>query len=296
MAKDQFTFENAHGSSAFPAEVILNHTSMTGRFQEHFVYCHWHRHMEFIYVTNGRAAFEIDSKVVEVSSGEVLMVNCNELHSGYALGNSPCSLYAFIFDPAMLSFANNDVCQENYIDPFVKGKFKMPSLIKGDFLWEKNIASQIALIIERFKQPHIGYELEVKAALYSIFASLIVNHVYIENTEETEQKKYKIEKIKKVLSHIKANYREKIYINELAAVASMSTDHFFKFFKSFIGKTPIEYINFCRISEAEHLLVNSQLSILEIALSIGYENVSYFIKTFKKYNMCTPKEYRKCHF
>jgi len=85
----------------------------------------------------------------------------------------------------------------------------------------------------------------------------------------------------------------KIYISDLAQLVNMSEDNLFKFFKTLTGKTPIGYINLYRIEMAEGLLRDNHIPLTEICFSVGFDNISYFIKTFKKYKNCTPKEYRK---
>ena len=107
------------------------------------------------------------------------------------------------------------------------------------------------------------------------------------------KKDYKIDLIKKILNYIHENYNDKIYIEDLALEANMNVKYFCRFFKSVIGKTPVEYINSYRIEKATELLQTETLSISNIALSVGIDNFSYFVKQFKKYKNCTPSQYRK---
>lgn len=73
----------------------------------------------------------------------------------------------------------------------------------------------------------------------------------------------------------------------------MNVQYFCRFFKSVVGKTPVEYINSYRIEKATELLQTETLSISNIALNVGIDNFSYFIKQFKKYKNSTPSQYRK---
>ncbi|MDB5053509.1 MAG: AraC family transcriptional regulator, partial [Bacilli bacterium] len=88
-------------------------------------------------------------------------------------------------------------------------------------------------------------------------------------------------------------FQHKIHIHELAALLSISEGHFCRFFKSLLKQTPIEYINSVRINHAIKLLHNPDLKIIDIALDVGFDNLSYFIKTFKRYKKCTPSEFRQ---
>ena len=66
-----------------------------------------------------------------------------------------------------------------------------------------------------------------------------------------------------------------------------------KLFKKATGVTCVDYINGVRLSQAaNHLLVTSS-SIIDVALGVGYNNVSYFNRQFKAVYNVTPKEYRR---
>lgn len=58
-------------------------------------------------------------------------------------------------------------------------------------------------------------------------------------------------------------------------------------------KSPMNYLNFYRIERACFQLLNSDASIIEIAMNCGFNDLSYFIKTFRKYKGITPAKYRK---
>lgn len=294
MQKKSVIFESLHGSSSFPIDVILNTTDMTGRYQEHFMYCHWHKHVEFIHMTGGKAVFEVDTKRIAVQEGQGLLINRGELHSGYALENSQCTLYAIIFDPSMLRFHEGDCCQDSYMAAFLRGSYRLPGLIAGEAGWERKVLQHMQRLVEVYQAGRYGYELKVKAALYEILAEILENGAYeVTDGQAGEPGKNKLERMKKVLAYIQSNYMHRITVEELADLINMSDDNFYRVFKAVTGRTPIEYINLYRIRSAEKLLRHKELSVLEVAMHTGFENVSYFIKTFRRHMGCTPGEYSK---
>jgi len=68
--------------------------------------------------------------------------------------------------------------------------------------------------------------------------------------------------------------------------------YFVRFFKENTGKTPVSYINSYRVYKACELFRTSDLSVLEVAYECGFENVGYFIRTFKKQMNMTPLKYK----
>lgn len=73
----------------------------------------------------------------------------------------------------------------------------------------------------------------------------------------------------------------------------MNENYFCRFFKDNIGMSLTTYINKYRCEKAAKLLLDSNLKILGVAISCGFDNNSYFIRTFKSIKGCTPKEYRR---
>ena len=97
-----------------------------------------------------------------------------------------------------------------------------------------------------------------------------------------------------VIKYIKENLTSKdITIEDLAQKACLSTSHFHKKFKNTLGTSPIDYINSEKIKFAKRLMITNQKTpISEIALKSGFNNVSYFIRQFKKLEMMTPQQFK----
>ena len=68
--------------------------------------------------------------------------------------------------------------------------------------------------------------------------------------------------------------------------------YFCRIFKSAIGATFTEYLNFVRVCKAEKMLSRTNNSILDISEAVGFSSVSYFNRVFKKYRNCSPRAYR----
>lgn len=99
-------------------------------------------------------------------------------------------------------------------------------------------------------------------------------------------------RIKKAVNYINRNPEKRLTLNELATVAEMSLYHFARSFKSYLGKTPYQYVMEQKMEKAKILLMSTNKSIIQIGLDVGYENQSHFTKTFKKTVGQTPKMFR----
>ena len=100
-------------------------------------------------------------------------------------------------------------------------------------------------------------------------------------------------KLKKVQAHIGQNLFEKITLDDLSALAGLSTYHFARLFKATTGLAPYQYIQKLRMEHSQRLLLETDLPVIQIGLEVGIENPSHFSSFFKQYTGLTPTAYRK---
>ena len=92
---------------------------------------------------------------------------------------------------------------------------------------------------------------------------------------------------------MEASYASTITLQEIADSVQMTPKYFCKFFREMTRSSPIEYLNSYRIERACYLLLTTNQSITEVAYNTGFNDLSYFIKLFKRYKGITPKQYIK---
>ena len=101
------------------------------------------------------------------------------------------------------------------------------------------------------------------------------------------------EVIKNAIQYMTQNYNKPLTLEETAAQVQLNPSYFSSLFKKSCGSSFKEYLNYIRIEESKHLLSNTNYSIIDIAIAVGFEEQSYFTRVFKKYTGLTPKQYRK---
>ena len=95
------------------------------------------------------------------------------------------------------------------------------------------------------------------------------------------------------IKYIEKNYSNEILIDDICAELNINKCYFCSVFKKEIGLTFINYLNNYKIEKSKELLKNPNLSLLDISLSVGYNNQSYFSTVFKKTTSKTPLEFRE---
>ena len=99
--------------------------------------------------------------------------------------------------------------------------------------------------------------------------------------------------IRKAISYINDNYADRIALQDVAQYTCLSPNYLSQLFKQETGKSFLEYLTHCRVEAAKKLLVQSNLTISEIAFKLGYDMPSYFSEVFKRSEGFTPSQYRK---
>lgn len=100
-------------------------------------------------------------------------------------------------------------------------------------------------------------------------------------------------KLYPAVRHLSRNLTSKVTIEELAELCYMSKSWFYELFQKEYGMTPMEYRDSLLMEKACALLRSEELSVTEIAEQLGFENVSYFSKFFRKYQGISPSQYIK---
>ncbi len=260
-----------HGSDSFPIAVYNSTLSITH---------HWHSEDEFIYMEQGSAEYSIGREKFFLQAGDAAFCGGRTLHS-LILGNN-AKFKALVYDRSYI-FGTKDICRKYFGKPIKRHYI-------SDIVPHCEISEAVKEICNNVNNKSYGYEAEVKYKLLRLHSLIIQNNLY----EETTVTEHPFEQnLLTVIEYIHNNYSKKLYIDELSAIVGYSSVYFEKLFKSYIGKTPSEYIMIYRLNAAQRYLTATDCSVLEIAQMCGFQNVSYFIRTFRKFCNTTPYKYRQ---
>jgi AraC-like DNA-binding protein/mannose-6-phosphate isomerase-like protein (cupin superfamily) len=259
------------------------------------LYMHWHEHFEILLMVEGRAIFHIDSKPFEAGPGDIVIVPSGALHVGYSAGIGPLHYYAIVFNAALLkSNKTTDPMHAVYIAPYLDGSLVFPIMLRHTDSTNAVFKSVLEQVIQEFEGKQRGHELLVKSQMYILFTLLSRQFMPDQLPEKVKASHSRnVDRFKKLLLYIDAHYQEPITVAQAASIVNLNPYHFCKTFKKTTGSTLIEYINFVRVNAAEKLLLESDLTVTEIAEHIGCGNPNYFTKLFKQYKGIAPSQWRK---
>lgn len=248
------------------------------------------RAMEICEVVSGRVQIQVGTEFVEAGAGDFVYVPPTMMFGVTALEGT-ASVRGMVFDTAILE-ANMDRFDTEILYMFrVQSKSRAAVFTEGHPV-HSTLAVYMEQSYEEYSTKDVCYMLPIRANIYLMMTALL--RFYCGSKDELDRMLYhNVLRLRPVIDYIALNFKEKIYVDKLAAMLNVSPDYFTKMFKDSIGKTPIDYINGMRINCALSHLCNTDMSMAEIAEDVGFCNPNYFHKIFKQYMVTSPLAYRK---
>ncbi len=232
---------------------------------------HWHENVEILYF-HGNGGIICDRQSYATSDGDIAIVNSNTLH---AIPNcSGVTHDCLIIDSAFLSKCDINISE-----------IKFEAVIK-----DKKAAELFLLAAGEVIKMRGGDEYGAAAAKAAILTLMV--HLCREHAVSDAVNCIHGDTVKRAIAYIRSNYDEQLSVDLIADKVNVSKFYFCREFKRETGYTVVHYINNLRCREAQKLLKSGNHTVSEAARLCGFENLSYFTRTYKAIIGCTPTESR----
>lgn len=282
--------ENArHGTREFP--VGFYEAQIPQHFQNMLV--HWHEEMEFAKVLSGMLRYDIDQVRYEIKAGDILLISPDTLHSAHQVGEEAASTASMVFHLRLAGIETEDGCTQRYVQPIRDGTVRIPPVLSpGEPYYDQiNACFEVMWACRDGNLPY--RELQFKSQVFSLLQ--YVWQFSAGRAMEPPRRTLRLyeDKLKLALAYIQEHYAEPITIAQLARICGFSQVHFMNIFKAAIGSTCIEYLVEYRLARAALDLQETDHSVTQVALDVGFQNTSYFNRAFKRQYAMTPTAYRR---
>lgn len=230
---------------------------------------------QLLYIASGQGHFFINGQERVVSAGNIIVYLPGQPQEYVYFKDDKTDVY-------WVHFTGSDV--EKIID-YYNIRLSENIIYIGtspDYQW------LFGQIIQEMQLCRPRFEELISLLLRNIFILISRNLIKANRADNSLENEVEL-----AMHYFRENYRSEINVEDYALSRGMSASNFYRVFKQISGSTPLQYILKLRLSNAQNLLENSNLSIAEIASAVGYENPLYFSRLFNKHIGVSPSEYRK---
>lgn len=247
---------------------------------------HWHTPLEIVIVLENNYQVICNSVTYNLEEGDILFINSGVVHSmdiavvGRRLFYQiDCSILHCLKElhPVFAIISPALYLKKKELDPI-----------------HEKIYSMLLKVLEEYISNNDFNESMIYSIILQVFVEIGRNYSQLNDTLHLEHAKHKIytEKFFNICKYIDNNFFEQLTLEEVANLAGFSKFHFARLFKQFTGLTFYSYLVQKRISYAEKLLIDPNVTIIEVGLQSGFSNIQSFNRTFKLNKGCTPTEFR----
>lgn len=276
-----------HGTAAQPYSY---HRTLITAANDNVLYNHWHAEMEFIYMTKGEATFYVEDHEFHLATKDALFIPSSNLHRASNTHHNNCEFYALVFRPEVIAMPEQTSLYSRYILPVLSVNALSAYHFSSNRDWEGQVCCFLSQMSLFYSEDFTQNELAIKGFLLVIWQLFFQYYQY----EQLSNRKIlqNMERLNTVLEYIDVHLIDDMTLEELSSVASVGKEQFCRSFKKAIGTTPFVWINRKRLQKACVLLTSTDKKITDIATLSGFNNISYFNRSFLNYLACTPNEYR----
>lgn len=244
---------------------------------------HWHEDMEIVRVKCGSACFCIDGTKYDATCGDVIVLRPFAMHSILNNG-SDLIVEAIVFNVRLLTDADGRSLQ--YFAPLLHDKNAVPAKICPNDEYYSYFDECLSNVFSNTDQNK-----DALTCLNELFLQIYSNRLI--NTAQNLTEDKRCYTVKRALEYIYSEFANEIVVENLSKHCGYSEFYTMKLFKHFTDYSCVDYANNYRLTIAGRKLLGSDCGIAEIAKSIGFNNISYFNRQFKKLYGKTPREFRK---
>lgn len=273
-----------HGTHLFPVACYLDILP-----RDEFSW-HWHNELELGIVTEGSVIVEIGSAKYRLQAGEGFFVNSNVLHAG-SVEETSCVIHSVVCHPRAICGGTDNIIWQKYVKPLMENQACPGFHLKPDVDWQKKILDSIAFLWRKAEEEGPAFEIYIRNEL-SVIVALLSERQPVMNRKTFGRAQRNNARIKEMLTYIQINYGQEITIEDIAAVCAISVSECIRCFRETTNTTPIAYLKSYRLQQAALKLQFTDEKISVIAEKCGFQEMSYFAKSFKEVYGCTPSEYR----
>lgn len=260
-------------------------------------YNHFHQEYEIYLLLGGRRRFFFDNRAYIAEAGSLILVDSGQIHMSHSVPNDPFKQYERI----ILYIDRNKVKQYDAMFP----DLKMGEYIRQHFgiytlstEQQRRIAYMFRSIMreldEQLPRSQTAIDLEILSMFINFWReSTPVSYLQDKESPNKEGREGKYATVYAVSDYVSAHFCEEITLDQLANRFFISKYYLSRSFREVTGLGIREYVNLLRVQKAQSMLQETNLSVSEVAESLGFDSLTYFERIFKRHLEVSPVQFRR---
>lgn len=250
--------------------------------------CHWHRDLEFCLVLEGNMAYSVNGQCRKIAAGQGIFVNSCQMHSCFSVDGGDCESICLLIHPSLLGV--NEYLQKNCLRPLMENSAFPCCPLEESVPWQGEALDAVRRLHEALEGAAPAKEFVAQAQAFRL-AALLAQHMPPPESAPAVDRRFVA--LRDMAGYVQRHYAGKISLAQIAAAGNVSVGTCCEIFRKRLGQTPIDYLTRYRLEKGAEKLDNPDLSITEIAFSVGFASASYFSECFKRRLGLTPSDYRR---
>ena len=275
-----------HGAPPFPLACYWHDGETVNR-----VPWHWHDELETVLVKAGRVAVFVEGERRELGPGEGCFIAAGALHNAQREGEEPVDLHSMVFHPRLVGGSVESVFWQDYLQPLLAEGANRCVWLSESVPWEREALEALETAWRACGEEPPGFEFLAREGL-SRLVFLLSAHRPAGKKGPSEKALRDGERIKVMLRFLQEHCHEELTVARIAGSAALSESECLRCFRSMVGTTPMQYLKQFRVQRAAELLETTEERVADIGAACGFQEMSYFARTFRALKGRTPSQYR----
>lgn len=261
---------------------------------------HYHDFFELVYVISGSGMHAIGNASYPIHAGDIYAISPNEPHAYYPIDGQQLNIINILFKPEILddsllnSGAQIGLTGLLYLEPLFR--------IESSFAHRLNVQGVLAYRIEQLlnemqneqNERLPGYELVLKNTFCNLL--ILISRAYEKQLQKSGvnsefSRRHAV--VEAAMRYIEAHHTEAVSLADVAQHTAMSASRLAHLFKQHTRRSLIAYLHEYRINRVSADLLQSDAPVSELAKRLGYSDLRFFYRIFRRYRACSPTEYRQ---
>ncbi|MBO9605835.1 MAG: helix-turn-helix transcriptional regulator [Paenibacillaceae bacterium] len=262
---------------------------------------HAHDYIQLIYVNKGACTHHLQARKYTIMKGDLLYIPPYVSHAFAPIAGRETEIVQLDFTMRLLGgiaetggtegAGGNGDAKGDVLEAFNRGEPKITVDIRTQFELEHTLA----LIGRELAERRPGFRQIVKAELVKLllYVGREIGCGGADGSVAAGIRPRRHRKLKEAIVYVNQHYTEELKLSDISRMAGLATGYFCVLFKQTTGQTFVDYVNHLRIRLSMRLIRESDMKIIDIFLSAGFNHIGHFNRMFRKMTGVTPSQYRR---